>query len=143
MFIAITEENNKVTLSMSEDLHWTDACLLLCTALKSLAFRTKDAIIKTLAAKDPKATKAHLKALSDEVSGDIADTINFAVSNILNELSPKDPDLQLSEIAIATMENEIIHYAADHHISIKKALKEYEDKLKESKYAATTSRKLS
>ena len=139
MHILISKNNNDFSVSFSDDLTWPDACQLLTSALRGLALKAIDHTTKATTSQT-KLTKAKALELRKSVTEDVADNINYAISNILDEISPKDPDLQLSEVAIATMENEIIHYAYDNHLTMKQALKEYEERLlKESKYVATPS----
>lgn len=127
--ITILENNGKVTIDLSEGLTFTTSLQMLLSAIRFLAKKTADIISKDL--KKSKASKTH-----EEVCSDIADMINFGISNILEELSPKDPDLQLSEVAIATMENEIIQEAANRHLPMKKVLQEYESRVKHSPFYA-------
>lgn len=139
MHILISKNNNEFSVSFSDDLTWPDACQLLTSALRGLALKAIDSVTKANAAKN-KLSKSKALELRRSVTEDVADNINYAISNILDEIAPKDPDLQLSEVAIATMENEIIHYAHDNHLTMKQALKEYEERLlKESKHVATPS----
>lgn len=128
--IIIEENEGKVSLSLSA-VPWPTALLMLSSTIKQLATITIDQVTKDY------------DIPRDEVAGDVADQINYAISNVLTTIAPPDPDLQLSEVAIATMENEIIHYAADKHIPIEQALKEYEESLlSNSKYAAEPSKSL-
>lgn len=123
-------EDEKLSVDLSEGMTWPKACLMICSTLSNLADTAVDTVFKNL----PEAVQT--PDTKKDVSGDIADMINYAVSNILNRLSPKDPDLQLSEVAIATMENEIIHYAHSANISMKEAIKHYESQLAKRPYAA-------
>ena len=131
MLIAIENKEGKMSLQLSEGITWPDACLMLTSALKALAVKAIEQVTVQQTPHLKKRTKANMKALQASVASDVADNINYAISNILEELSPKDPDLVLSEVAIATIENEIIHYAKDNHVSIQKAIEHYEEKLKE------------
>lgn len=128
--ITITDNDGKLNVELTDGLTWPTACLMLFSTISNLAETTVDVVYNSLP-DDKKSTE-----VKEEIAADIADMINYAASNILNKLSPKDPDLQLSEIAIATMENEIIQKAAKEKKSIKQALKEYEAKLLKSPYAA-------
>lgn len=130
--IKITLSNDKINTNISGEVSFPDLTLMLFSALRGMALKTVDQVVERI---DP--PKEHLEALRKDVASDIADMINFAASNVLNELSPKDPDLELSEIAIATMENQIIHKAAEEGKTIQEALKEYQDELLKSPYVAT------
>lgn len=123
--ITITDNDGKLKVDLSDGINWPTACLMLFSTISNLA----DTTVETICSSVPDTDRT-------EVAADIADMINFAASNILDRLSPKDPDLQLSEVAIATMENEIIHRAAERKIPIEQALKEYEEELSKSPYAA-------
>lgn len=129
--ITISEFSDQTgQISATGELNWPHALIMLSSAIRHFAYVTADQITEI--------GEGHWSR--EEVLGDIADMINNVVSNILNEISPKDPDLQLSEVAIATMENEIIHKAQKEHKPIKEALKEYQDNLlATSDYPATPS----
>ena len=128
----ILEENTtgKLAITVSKDLTWPQACLMLFGAVQHLADTTVDLAYNMLP------EDQQTKEARSEIAADMADMINYAATNVLNELSPRDPDLQLTEVAIATMENEIIQKAAKEHKSLKEALKEYEAELAKSPYAA-------
>lgn len=119
--IVITEHEGKVGLALSPDMGWELALNMLVSTIRSLANLTVD-----MAAAKHRSGKAEVRR---NVSADLADNINFAISNVLNELSPRDPDAQLSEMAIATLENEIIHRASKKHITLQQALSELENEL--------------
>lgn len=129
MLITIEEKDNKLNVQLSKDVTWTAALRMLVSTIRNLALTTIDHIVTTQTGQVKKLTKKQALSIRDEVKADVADMMNFAFSNILNEICPKDPDLQISEIAIATIENEIIDYAAEHKITLKQALQEYEKKL--------------
>lgn len=126
--ITIEDNDGKLNVELSEGMTWPTACLMLFSTISNLADSTVDAVYKSLPKKS--------KSVKKEIAADIADMINFAATNILERLSPKDPDLQLTEVAIATMENEIIQKAAKEKKDIKTALKEYEAELLKSPFAA-------
>lgn len=136
--ILISEKDNKITLSLSEGLTFSDIAQLLSSALHQIA---KSTVIKLTESyitshRDTVKTKRQKEAVRLSVQEDIADMLNFAFSNVLNDICPKDPDHQLSEVAIATMENIIINNAANNKVSIEEALADLEANLANSKYAA-------
>lgn len=135
MLITIEEKNDKLKVNLSEDVTWPTALQMLASTLKNLAVATVEKVVVNQAGAKSLSKKQAL-AVRDSVKEDVADMLNFAFSNILNDICPKDPNLQISEVAIATIENEIIHYAADNHVTIKKALEHYEEKLKEHPHYA-------
>lgn len=132
--IKITQSNDKINTNISGEVSFPDLTLMLFSALQGMALKTIDQVVERI---NPPAE--HREALRTDVASDIADMINFAASNVLEKLSPKDPDLELTEIAIATMENQIIHKAAEEGKTIKEALKEYQEELLKSPYVATPS----
>lgn len=135
MLITIEEKDNKLKVNLSEDITWTIALQMLAATLKNLAVATVERVTVNQAA-ELKLTKAQALDVRNSVKEDVADMLNFAISNVLNDICPKDPNLQVTEVAIATIENEIIHYAKDNNLTLKKALEHYEEKLKEHPYYA-------
>ena len=132
--IHITEQDGKVTLAFEGSVTFPLALQMIFTALKNIATVTAEATYNSLEKKTP--------ACMREIRGDIADEINAQATGLLEQFCPKDPDLELSEVAIATIENEIIAYAKRNNLSIKQAVKQYQDHLlAESPYSAEKSRK--
>lgn len=112
------KEDQSLCATVSGEISWETALRMLLSTIRHLARKTAD----TIAQIKHKPVEQEYSAVYKEVAADIADEINFGISNVLEELSPKDPDLALTEKAIAGAENLIIHYAADHHMTIKEAL---------------------
>ena len=138
--LIITKENDKVSYTVEGDLSFTEAILLLFSVVQSAANKTIDGATKAALAnikKPQKPTKSLQKTIQQSVREDVADIINFAASNVLNTISPKDPSLQLTEEAIAGAENMIVLYAAEHGLTLKEALKEV-DKILASYVKPTT-----
>lgn len=131
----IVDDNEQCSVQFGEDqdMSWFDALLMLCSTMGYLAERTAQMVTDGIKKDNPDIKKEDIMR---DIKMDIADQINYCVSNVLNVLSPKDPDLQLSEVAIATCENIIIQYAAANNMDIKDALAEAEAILASSIYAA-------
>lgn len=132
-------EDQKLAFTTDGGVDFESAILLLGSAILNISQVTlkniRNAEIKEAKAK----TKAQKQAIEEQAKSDIADRLNFMFSTILNDICPKDPSLALSEVAIATLENEIIDYAYNNHLSIPEALKHYEQGLQHSSvYAGNT-----
>ena len=119
--ITITVSDGKLSLELDGSITWPEACLALMSTIGNLAKTTVANLTKD-------------NNLSDEQSQilleDVANQINFAASNVLNDLVPPKPDQQLSEAAIAAAENIIIREAAKQHMSIEDAIIKAEELLK-------------
>ena len=119
--ITITVSEGKLNLELDGSITWPEACLALMSTIGNLAKTTVANLTKD-------------NNLSDEQSQilleDVANQINFAASNVLNDLVPPKPDQQLSEAAIAAAENIIIREAAKQHMSIEEAIVKAEELLK-------------
>ena len=119
--ITITVSEGKLSLELDGSITWPEACLALMSTIGNLAKTTVTNLTKD-------------NNLSDEQSQilleDVANQINFAASNVLNDLVPPKPDQQLSEAAIAAAENIIIREAAKQHIPIEEAIVKAEELLK-------------
>ena len=119
--ITITVSEGKLNLELDGSITWPEACLALMSTIGNLAKTTVANLTKD-------------NNLSDEQSQilleDVANQINFAASNVLNDLVPPKPDQQLSEAAIAAAENIIIREAAKQHMSIEEAIIKAEELLK-------------
>ena len=119
--ITITVSDGKLSLELDGSITWPEACLALMSTIGNLAKTTVANLTKD-------------NNLSDEQSQilleDVANQINFAASNVLNDLVPPKPDQQLSEAAIAAAENIIIREAAKQHMSIEEAIIKAEELLK-------------
>ena len=119
--ITITVSDGKLSLELDGSITWPEACLALMSTIGNLAKTTVANLTKD-------------NNLSDEQSQilleDVANQINFAASNVLNDLVPPKPDQQLSEAAIAAAENIIIREAAKQHMSIEEAIVKAEELLK-------------
>ena len=119
--ITITVSEGKLSLELDGSITWPEACLALMSTIGNLAKTTVANLTKD-------------NNLSDEQSQilleDVANQINFAASNVLNDLVPPKPDQQLSEAAIAAAENIIIREAAKQHMSIEEAIIKAEELLK-------------
>lgn len=153
MLITIEFKDGALKLHMSNDITWPQALLMLLSTIHNLALTTVDQVVKqqieesakvpssgsNKGSKAKKLSKKDIQALTTEVKADVADMINAGISNVLEDISPRDPDLMLTEVAIATMENEIIHKAATEGKTLKQALKEYEAELAKSPRAAKPS----
>ena len=133
--ITITVKDNKASFSTEGCLSYTDTVLAVFSMLKAISEKTIDAATKGAIAKAKDSGARVNKDFSKEVQRsareDVADILNYAASNILNDICPKDPDLQLSEAAIAGAENAIIKYAASHKLTLKQALKKVDKALAE------------
>lgn len=129
MLITLEEKDGKLNVNLSGDITWVQALRMLLSAIDNLAHTTVDMVVKNQLSNTKKPSKKAAMALTKEVSSDVADMINEGTSFILNKLCPRDPDLQLTEVAIATMENEIIHKAKAEGKPLKQVLKEYQDNL--------------
>lgn len=119
--IIITISENKLNLELKGSITWPEACLALMSTLGNLAKTTVANLTK-----DNKLTEEQSQILLE----DIANQINFAASNVLNDLVPPKPDQQLSEAAIAAAENIIIREAAKKKMSIEEAIVKAEELLK-------------
>lgn len=119
--LKITIEDNKLNLEIDGSITWPEACLALMSTVKNLAQTTVAHL-----AEDNELTPEQTQALLE----DVADQINFAASNVLNDLVPPKPDQQLSEAAIAAAENIIIKEAASRKISIEDAIAQAEELLR-------------
>ena len=119
--ITITVSDGKLSLELDGSITWPEACLALMSTIGNLAKTTVANLTKD-------------NNLSDEQSQilleDVANQINFAASNVLNDLVPPKPDQQLSEAAIAAAENIIIREAAKQHMPIEEAIVKAEELLK-------------
>lgn len=119
--ITITVSEGKLSLELDGSITWPEACLALMSTIGNLAKTTVANLTKD-------------NSLSDEQSQilleDVANQINFAASNVLNDLVPPKPDQQLSEAAIAAAENIIIREAAKQKIPIEEAIVKAEELLK-------------
>ena len=119
--ITITVSEGKLSLELDGSITWPEACLALMSTIGNLAKTTVANLTKD-------------NNLSDEQSQilmeDVANQINFAASNVLNDLVPPKPDQQLSEAAIAAAENIIIREAAKQHMTIEEAIVKAEELLK-------------
>lgn len=119
--ITITVSDGKLSLELDGSITWPEACLALMSTIGNLAKTTVANLTKD-------------NNLSDEQSQilleDAANQINFAASNVLNDLVPPKPDQQLSEAAIAAAENIIIREAAKQHMTIEEAITKAEELLK-------------
>ena len=119
--ITITVSEGKLNLELDGSITWPEACLALMSTIGNLAKTTVANLTKD-------------NNLSDEQSQilleDVANQINFAASNVLNDLVPPKPDQQLSEAAIAAAENIIIREAAKQHMSIEEAIVKAEELLR-------------
>lgn len=119
--ITITVSEGKLSLELDGSITWPEACLALMSTIGNLAKTTVANLTKE-------------NNLSDEQSQilleDVANQINFAASNVLNDLVPPKPDQQLSEAAIAAAENIIIREAAKQHMPIEEAITKAEELLK-------------
>lgn len=119
--ITITVSDGKLSLELDGSITWPEACLALMSTIGNLAKTTVANLTKD-------------NDLSDEQSQilleDVANQINFAASNVLNDLVPPKPDQQLSEAAIAAAENIIIREAAKQHMTIEEAITKAEELLK-------------
>ena len=119
--ITITVSEGKLNLELDGSITWPEACLALMSTIGNLAKTTVANLTKD-------------NNLSDEQSQilleDVANQINFAASNVLNDLVPPKPDQQLSEAAIAAAENIISREAAKQHMSIEEAIVKAEELLK-------------
>ena len=119
--ITITVSDGKLSLELDGSITWPEACLALMSTIGNLAKTTVANLTKD-------------NNLSDEQSQilleDVANQINFAASNVLNDLVPPKPDQQLSEAAIAAAENIIIREAAKQHMTIEEAITKAEELLK-------------
>lgn len=119
--ITITVSDGKLSLELDGSITWPEACLALMSTIGNLAKTTVTNLTKD-------------NNLSDEQSQilleDVANQINFAASNVLNDLVPPKPDQQLSEAAIAAAENIIIREAAKQHMPIEEAIVKAEELLK-------------
>lgn len=135
MLITIELKDNKLNVSMSDDTTYVDAILALASTIQNVTNTIIDEAVKKTAASKKKLTKKQATALRDELAGDLADRLNFLFTNVLESVCPKSSEMNLSEIAIATMENEILNYAAEHKIPLKDAIKEYEARLTKSEVA--------
>lgn len=119
--ITIVISEGKLSLELDGSITWPEACLALMSTIGNLAKTTVANLTKD-------------NNLSDEQSQilleDVANQINFAASNVLNDLVPPKPDQQLSEAAIAAAENIIIREAAKQHMTIEEAITKAEELLK-------------
>lgn len=119
--ITIVISEGKLSLELDGSITWPEACLALMSTIGNLAKTTVTNLTKD-------------NNLSDEQSQilleDVANQINFAASNVLNDLVPPKPDQQLSEAAIAAAENIIIREAAKQHMPIEEAITKAEELLK-------------
>ena len=119
--IIITVSEGKLSLELDGSITWPEACLALMSTIGNLAKTTVANLTKD-------------NNLSDEQSQilleDVANQINFAASNVLNDLVPPKPDQQLSEAAIAAAENIIIREAAKQNMPIEEAIVKAEELLK-------------
>ena len=119
--ITITVSDGRLSLELDGSITWPEACLALMSTIGNLAKTTVANLTKD-------------NNLSDEQSQilleDVANQINFAASNVLNDLVPPKPDQQLSEAAIAAAENIIIREAAKQHMPIEEAIVKAEELLK-------------
>ena len=119
--ITITVSDGKLSLELDGSITWPEACLALMSTIGNLAKTTVANLTKD-------------NDLSEEQSQilleDVANQINFAASNVLNDLVPPKPDQQLSEAAIAAAENIIIREAAKQHMTIEEAIVKAEELLK-------------
>lgn len=119
--ITITVSDGKLSLELDGSITWPEACLALMSTIGNLAKTTVANLTKD-------------NDLSEEQSQilleDVANQINFAASNVLNDLVPPKPDQQLSEAAIAAAENIIIREAAKQHMTIEEAITKAEELLK-------------
>ena len=118
--IIIKNDNDKVSVEVSSEMSWTLFIRMMASTIQYVAERT----ISQVSANPEQMTPEDARAI-------VADQINFAISNVLESVSPKDPDLMLSEVAIAKMEDEIIKKAAAEGKTMKEALEEYEKELLE------------
>lgn len=119
--IIITISEDKLNLDIEGSITWPEACLALMSTLGNLAKTTVANLTK-----DNNLTEEQSQILLE----DVADQINFAASNVLNDLVPPKPDQQLSEAAIAAAENIIIKEAAKHNMPIEEAITKAEELLK-------------
>lgn len=126
----INPDSEQVTVQISNGVTWTVALRALATVMHNLALKTAasaaEAAIEDFKKQHPnkKVSASQRRSITREAKGDIADQINFAVSNILTELSPKDPDLQLSETVILACENQLIEYAKDNNLTLAQVIKQ-------------------
>lgn len=119
--IIITISEDKLNLDIEGSVTWPEACLALVSTLGNLAKTTVANLTK-----DNNLTEEQSQILLEA----IADQINFAASNVLNDLVPPKPDQQLSEAAIAAAENIIIKEAAKQNMPIEEAITKAEELLK-------------
>ena len=119
--ITITVSDGKLSLELDGSITWPEACLALMSTIGNLAKTTVANLTK-----DNDLSEEQSQILME----DVANQINFAASNVLNDLVPPKPDQQLSEAAIAAAENIIIREAAKQHMTIEEAIVKAEELLK-------------
>lgn len=119
--ITITVSEGKLSLELDGSITWPEACLALMSTIGNLAKTTVANLTK-----DNDLSEEQSQILME----DVANQINFAASNVLNDLVPPKPDQQLSEAAIAAAENIIIREAAKQHMTIEEAIVKAEELLK-------------
>lgn len=119
--ITITVSDGKLSLELDGSITWPEACLALMSTIGNLAKTTVANLTK-----DNNLSEEQSQILLE----DVANQINFAASNVLNDLVPPKPDQQLSEATIAAAENIIIREAAKQHMTIEEAITKAEELLK-------------
>jgi len=112
---------DRIKLTFSPTVTWTIFIRAILATIRQFAKYTVETARKHFLQENP-----DLEFYEAVAYGDIADQINIGITNILNEISPRDPDLQLTEVALLYAENTIINDAAKRGITLKQALKEYE-----------------
>ena len=114
--ITLTVEGAKMSLSTNEPIALPDIIEILTNGIRCAA---------TQALADCPSE------FQDDARADIYDMVNQAISFILNEMSPPDVDLQLTEAAILLAQNQIIEEATKRNVPVSQIYLEHKQKSEE------------
>ena len=123
--IIIKNDNGKVSVEVSDEMSWTLFIRMMASTIQYVAEKTISQV------SDHPELPEEERLSPEDARAMVADQVNFAMSNVLENICPKDPDLMLSEVAIAKMEDEIIKKAQAEGKTMKEALEEYQKELLE------------
>lgn len=111
--ITITQEGAMLKFEANEGIILPDLLEMVLNTIRTAAHQTLESC--------PEEQKEDIRA-------DIYDMINRGISHILNEISPPDTDLELTEAAILLAQNAIIEEATARQVPISQIYKEMNEK---------------
>lgn len=111
--ITITQEGAMLKFEANEGIILPDLLEMVLNTIRTVAHQTIESC-----------PEEH----QDDIRADIYDMINSGISHILNEISPPDTDLELTEAAILLAQNSIIEEATARQVPISQIYKEMNKK---------------